>query len=80
VPVNVNGDQLVAEAGEKPPTGKVVLLLHTAHAMFCSMKVNAVVVAAIWRILRAERELEFRRTATALVEMPTNSVILPLTF
>jgi hypothetical protein len=45
------------------------------------MNVNAVVVAAIWRILRAEREREFVRTAvTALVEMPECSkVMLPLT-
>jgi hypothetical protein len=45
------------------------------------MNVNAVVVAAIWRILRAEREREFVRTAvTALVEMPEcTEVMLPLT-
>jgi len=49
--------------------------------MFCSMKVNAVVVAAICRILRAERERVFRCTAvTALVEMPECSeVMLALT-
>jgi len=41
------------------------------------MKVNAVVVAAIWRILRAEREDEFRRTAaTALVDMPECSELM----
>src|SRR5262249_29206616 len=61
VPVNVNGDQLIAVAGLKPPVGTEVLpSLHTAQAKFCSMKVNAVVAAAILRILRVEHVGEFR--------------------
>jgi hypothetical protein len=56
---------------------------HVAHARFCSMKVNAVVAAAIWRILRTVREDEFLRTAAAstLVEILTNfEVMLPLVY
>jgi len=47
------------------------------------MKVNAVVAAAIWRILRMVREGEFLHTAAAsmLVEILTNfEVMLPLDF
>src|SRR5215467_937657 len=77
VPVNMFGDQFVATAGVKPPAGKFVPLLHTAQAKFCSMKVNAVVVAAILRILRVERLGEFRCTvATALVGIPVNSKVI----
>src|SRR5215471_13294336 len=84
VPVKVNGDQLTAVAGVKPKPllGKVVPSLHVAHARFCSMKVNAVVVAAIRRIRRATRGGAFVRTAATLLdEMLVNSeVIVPLDF
>src|SRR5262252_7570798 len=77
VPVNVNGDQLVLVAGVKPPAGKGAPLLHVAHAKFCSMNVNAVVVAAILRILRAEHVGEFRRTfATASVKVLGDSELM----
>jgi hypothetical protein len=68
VPVKVFADQSVAESGLKPNpvVGKGVPLLHVAHARFCSMKVNAVVVAATRRSLRAEREGAFRRWAATV--------------
>src|SRR5262249_34671161 len=79
-PVKVNGDQLVAWASMKPPGGTVAPLLHAAQAKFCSIKVNAVVVAAIRRIRRATRGGAFVRTAATLLdEMFVDSVvILPL--
>src|SRR5215469_3575285 len=69
VPVKVNGVQLVAVASVKPPGGKIVPSLHTAQAKLCNTKVNAVVVAAIWRILRAKRGRAFRRVTAVPVEM-----------
>src|SRR5262249_49909868 len=77
VPVKVNGVQLTAVAGVNPLVGKVVPSLHTAHARFWSMKVNAVVVAAIRRTTCGGAFL--RTVATLLDEMFVDSeVIVPL--